>query len=699
MHLLAKKADQRPASAREVVARIEDIEGQIVAESRALTPGRPLDAGLWPRTKKAGTIVTTRENESWSQPTVRKTLSPASPRKPLVLWIGSGLFAIALMAVILLLPGKDGTLKVEILDPEVEMTVKGADVTFHAADLQPVTLTSGEKKLKVTRGDLVFETESFEIKKGKETRVKVELLGDDLVVKGDGRVLAKVALSAKRLTATSNADRSTTIAAETTGAVAPPDGIESPSQQWIKDVQALSAEEQIAAVVKKLMQLNPGYDGKVTSEIANGVVTGLHVFTAKVTDIAPVRALAGLKSLDLSGNWNGNPDEGSIADLSPLNGMKLERLIVSHTKVRDLTPLRNMPLTAFECGDSSVVELSPLRGMQLTSFNCNWTAVTDLSPLEGMPLTKLGISARNVADLSPLRGMSLVELVCPGTKVADLSPLAGMPLEMLMAYETPITDLSPLEKCDKLRVLVLSKTEVADLSPLKGIPLTGLFVRGTNVIDLSPIAEMPLIHFECQTKPPVDVSVLRTNQTLARINQLPVVEFWKEFDKQKAAFEHWLNNVRSLSAEKQIEAVSKKLIERNPGFDGRLTGLFNEGTPKIENGVVTELQLVTDNVNDISPLAALTGLKTLFISGTAAGKGHVRDLTPLQGIKLTNFDCSWNSIYRLSPLKETPLKTLFCDFQRERDEELLRSITTLETINYKPVSEFWKEVDATRKRR
>jgi hypothetical protein len=41
-----------------------------------------------------------------------------------------------------------------------------------------------------------------------------------------------------------------------------------------------------------------------------------------------------------------------------------------------------------------------------------------------------------------------------------------------------------------------------------------------------------------------------------------------------------------------------------------------------------------------------------------------------------------------------PLTILFCDFEPERDAEILRSIKTLETINDKPATKFWKEVDA-----
>ena len=50
-----------------------------------------------------------------------------------------------------------------------------------------------------------------------------------------------------------------------------------------------------------------------------------------------------------------------------------------------------------------------------------------------------------------------------------------------------------------------------------------------------------------------------------------------------------MKSVAAMPAEKQVEAVIKKLMELNPGFDGKVTGIDGKGTPKIENGVVTEL--------------------------------------------------------------------------------------------------------------
>ena len=51
----------------------------------------------------------------------------------------------------------------------------------------------------------------------------------------------------------------------------------------------------------------------------------------------------------------------------------------------------------------------------------------------------------------------------------------------------------------------------------------------------------------------------------------------------------------TLPAEQQVEAVSKKLVELNPGFDGKVTGSDGRSAPRIENGAVTEIRLIADN--------------------------------------------------------------------------------------------------------
>ncbi len=49
-------------------------------------------------------------------------------------------------------------------------------------------------------------------------------------------------------------------------------------QRWLKDIAPLPAEHQVEAVVKKLRQLNPGFNGKVKLKIQVGAVAQLAVF-------------------------------------------------------------------------------------------------------------------------------------------------------------------------------------------------------------------------------------------------------------------------------------------------------------------------------------------------------------------------------------------------------------------------------------
>ena len=110
--------------------------------------------------------------------------------------------------------------------------------------------------------------------------------------------------------------------------------------KWTKEVAALSAEMQVEAVAKKLQELNPGFDGKVTHQ---GVwaVTDLVFFTDKVSDISPVRALVELKTLKCNGSGYGT---GTIADLSPLNGLRLMDLDFQlYSGVRPVAAQRNAP--------------------------------------------------------------------------------------------------------------------------------------------------------------------------------------------------------------------------------------------------------------------------------------------------------------------------------------------------------------------
>ena len=93
-----------------------------------------------------------------------------------------------------------------------------------------------------------------------------------------------------------------------------------------------------------------------------------------------------------------------------------------------------------------------------------------------------------------------------------------------------------------------------------------------------------------------------------------------------------VQRIAALPAEQQVEEVRKELKRRNPGFDGKME-------TKIEGGVVTEFQIVTDKVTDIAPIRVFDALRVLVCGGTLTNdgpQGLLADLTPLEGMNLAS---------------------------------------------------------------
>ena len=293
-----------------------------------------------------------------------------------------------------------------------------------------------------------------------------------------------------------------------------------------------------------------------------------------------------------------------------------------------------------------LIDISPLRAFtKLKSLGLLPSApqvsqFADLSPLAGMALTSLNCSGTKVSDLSPLAGMPLSILQCGGSQVAGLKPLQGMPLTILNLDRTQVADLSPLRGMSLVQLSVDSCSLVTDVSPLEGMPLTYLHLNGTKVTAAGVTALRKTLPNQCvlQWDGPANVG---------KAWELPT-------------FKKWEQEVAKLPAERQIDEVLKKLMELNPGFDGKATD-FEGKPPFIDNGVVTRLGFATDNVTDISPVRALAGLSWLDCSGSGLDKGQLSDLSPLKGMNLHYLRFACTKVPDLSPLKGMRLWLLVCD--------------------------------------
>jgi hypothetical protein len=98
-------------------------------------------------------------------------------------------------------------------------------------------------------------------------------------------------------------------------------------------------------------------------------------------------------------------------------------------------------------------------------------------------------------------------------------------------------------------------------------------------------------------------------------------------------------------------------------------------------------------ISDLTPLSTTRSLENLNLYKSPA----VRDLAPLRGLPLKSLTIRATTVSDLSPLAGMPLETFACDAavaSRPENMKVLKSISTLNTINDLPAAEFWKKLEA-----
>ncbi|MAG93796.1 MAG: hypothetical protein CMJ48_08620 [Planctomycetaceae bacterium] len=107
-------------------------------------------------------------------------------------WIASGTSAVLLLAIVIFVQTKDGTIRIEINDPEIEVAIKGTTITLKQADQgKDIELSPGEKTLIVKRGDFQFETDTLILKEGETVRIRVDLLADRIEARHGPKLIGR----------------------------------------------------------------------------------------------------------------------------------------------------------------------------------------------------------------------------------------------------------------------------------------------------------------------------------------------------------------------------------------------------------------------------------------------------------------------------------------------------------------------------
>jgi serine/threonine protein kinase len=337
-----------------------------------------------------------------------------------------------------------------------------------------------------------------------------------------------------------------------------------------------------------------------------------------------------------------------------------------HKQVAALPPAKQVEAVAAKLkelnpGFDGRVELRKVEDGMVRAIT--FSGASDITPVRALAgLRELCYTGGPLSDLLPLKGLKLTYLAFWDTQVMDLTPLKGMPLTYLKCATTRVSDLSPL-KGMPLTHLDCGHTQVSDLSPLKGMPLMYLVCTGTPVSDLSPLEGMPLKELGCN--PTQDTKLLRSLTKLETINGKPAKQYWEELELAQGPFEEWLKKGPELSPVKQVWAVTGRLRQLNPGFDGQAE------LQKVEGGMVTAITIW--GASDITPVRALAGLRELCCPEQPYN-GPLFDLSPLKGLKLTYLACWKTKVIDLSPLKGMPLTYLECDFTRVADLSPLKGM-------------------------
>lgn len=253
----------------------------------------------------------------------------------------------------------------------------------------------------------------------------------------------------------------------------------------------------------------------------------------------------------------------------------------------------------------------------------------------GDTIGEAGLMRRSLTDLSPLEGLPLSVLWCNGNPVENIGSLAGMPLQLLGLNRTKVADITPLASLP-LRVLHLNFTSVAELEPLaKAARLESLWIGRSPVDNLEPLRDMPLRELICFGTSVSDLTPLRG---------MPL---------------------------QVLDANFTKVEDLSP----------------LRGHPLRVLRLAKTPVTDLSPLSGMP-LEILDLNDTG-----VTDLQPLHGAPLTVLACRGTKVSDLTPLSQTELRELTFDpAQVGTGWDMIRGMTSLETINGVPAAEFWRKL-------
>lgn len=384
-----------------------------------------------------------------------------------------------------------------------------------------------------------------------------------------------------------------------------------------------------------------------------------------LSDISPLSELGGLTQLNLSGN--------SIKDISALKGLTgLRKLCLDGNPVRDLTPV--LSLTNLTVLSIRGIRLSgeQLERLSLTLPSCAIYSDADdedavqitLGGVSFRPdVTELDLSGRDIRDISALADcQELKKLDLSGNQIYDLCPLMNLPaLEQLDISENQVSDLRPLMGMSTLRSVNASGNQVSSTVSVGSMnALTELDLSGNPISDFSGLKKLRNL----QSLGLRDCGVTdQTLEDLAHLVSLGKLELdgnpelsGEAVDGLQRALGSCVISHSELVYSVLVDGYSIKANATELDLGGTgisdLSGIGNLGylqTVKLgSNNIsniyifqhtasfddITYLDLSSNQIEDITPVASLTALETLNLSGNKVNS--ILPLMQMQSLKTLN---------------------------------------------------------------
>lgn len=395
-----------------------------------------------------------------------------------------------------------------------------------------------------------------------------------------------------------------------------------PIEPWLQRVSDLPVQSLMAEVQSELGRRNPGLEKTLSFLIHDSKIFRASFGDGPVSDISPLAALKDLEQLKIGYRSPSLPGR-ELTDLRPLSGLKnLKEVELEFCpNLRDLSPLFDKPLLALSLYATPLPELNWIAGSNIRALN--------LGGRDSPP------------DLQLLKQNSLVKLELNETPISDLAPLAKQPLQFLSIAATNVTDLKPLQRMP-LAVLDIQMPHALDLSPLKSIPT--------------------LRHLRCRIHDREQLAFIQTLTWLETVNRFAMNTLENEYaslpqktpasviERSKFVVEQ---QQQSQAAHRQLaQKVHDELIQRNPGYNDRLR--YDARDDRIVGWEINSSVL-----EDISPLAQLPDLESIYFWNAGQLPRNLSDLSPLRGKRLKHVTLlRFPKLKDFSALADMPLESL-----------------------------------------